>query len=590
MSASTPRLHEAMMPASGLVQIQSVAAIRAAAESPGTAPVPRAVAPCAPPDAHLRTSGRAKASDGLPRARVGSGSDVPQVQLGELVGIKTTKPEVSGPVRPGVQLGEIRDFRIGDKHYVFVIPVTGIFQLDQIAAAIIRWLRPEGTTAIGPREPVQVPASHSVPVSRIVAAFRERYLLQQILRALAELRSIGALAFVGFPGEQRVPPAPKPPPLPFPQRTLVLNMANDCNLGCTYCFASQGDYGAPKRLMSEETARKSVDFLLRNSGDTDSVSLVFFGGEPLMNLRVIQRTVAYAQEAGQKAGKRVDFSMTTNATYLTPEVIRFLNDNRIGVAVSIDGPKEYHDKRRTFKNGRGSYDFIEPRILDLLQHHKSRPVAARVTLTHGIIAVQEIFWHLKKMGFYEVGFAPVTSSDQDDYALKPEELWTILSEFRDLTELYVAKAARNEYLGFSNLSNLLSELHAGIVKAYPCGAGLGLLGVGATGELYLCHRFLESQEHLMGSLDHGIDFEKQAEFLARAHLSRKTPCQVCWVRHICSGGCHHEAYTRYGDMYHGNTHYCEWIRSWIDLGVRSYMQIMDSNPGFINDALARRGA
>jgi len=42
-------------------------------------------------------------------------------------------------------------------------------------------------------------------------------------------------------------------------------------------------------------------------------------------------------EAGQKAGKRVEFTMTTNATYLTPEVIQFLSDNRIGVSVSIDG-------------------------------------------------------------------------------------------------------------------------------------------------------------------------------------------------------------------------------------------------------------
>ena len=116
--------------------------------------------------------------------------------------------------------------------------------------------------------------------------------------------------------------------------------------------------------MSQETARKSVDFLLRNSGDHHTVTLVFFGGEPLMNFRLISETVPYATKAGQAVGKRVDFSMTTNATYLTPEIIHFLRDHRIGVAVSIDGPKKFHDLRRTYKSGLGSYDMIEPRVMN----------------------------------------------------------------------------------------------------------------------------------------------------------------------------------------------------------------------------------
>jgi uncharacterized protein len=331
-----------------------------------------------------------------------------------------------------------------------------------------------------------------------------------------------------------------------------------------------------------------VDFLLQNSGDSESVTVVFFGGEPLMNLALIRRLVAYANEAGRKVGKRVEFSITTNATYLTREVIEFLSDSEIGVAVSIDGPKKYHDVRRTYKSGLGSYDMIEPRVLNLLHNHKTRRVAARATLTHGVTAVEECFWHLKEMGFHEVGFAPVTSADRDDYALTPDELWEIMEAFRRLSRLYVEKAVANEYLGFSNLSNLLSELHAGIVKTYPCGAGLGLLGVGAKGDLYLCHRFLESPEHRLGSVFEGVDLEKQAEFLENAHLSHKAPCQTCWVRHICSGGCHHEAHTRYGDLYHGNPHYCEWIRTWIDLGLECYAEIMERNAAFFERVIERR--
>jgi uncharacterized protein len=474
---------------------------------------------------------------------------------------------------PSVQLGEIRQFSAGGRDYVMVVATTGIFAIDELGAKLLGFLRnasldlPPAT--VGP----QVSGNRPVTFPHLRAA-------------LSELGRMGAIRLRGVPGPS--PALAKHPPLPFPQKSLVLNVANDCNLGCSYCFAAQGDYGAPRQMMDETTARHSVDFLLQNSGDSESVTVVFFGGEPLMNLALIRRLVAYANEAGRKVGKRVEFSITTNATYLTPEVIEFLSDSEIGVAVSIDGPKKYHDVRRTYKSGLGSYDMIEPRVLNLLRNHKTRRVAARATLTHGVTAVEECFWHLKEMGFHEVGFAPVTSADRDDYALTPEELWEIMEAFRRLSRLYMEKAAVNEYLGFSNLSNLLSELHAGIVKTYPCGAGLGLLGVGAKGDLYLCHRFLESPEHRLGSVFEGVDLEKQAEFLENAHLSHKAPCQTCWVRHICSGGCHHEAHTRYGDLYHGNPHYCEWIRTWIDLGLECYAEIMERNAAFFERVIERR--
>ena len=504
-----------------------------------------------------------------------------------LVQIRTAKaPSVANrdeivsskvPAKPGeIRLAEIRPFSFHGKHYVFVVPVTGIFEISELAAEIIRLF------VTG--EPVYASAaieSRSLVAHEVVTALRTRHSIHAIVQGLSELQALGVLLTDGSQPVQAVPFLPKLSDKPFPQRSLVLNVANDCNLGCTYCFASQGDYGAPRRFMSQETAKESVDFLLQNSGDHPTVTLVFFGGEPLMNFRLISETVAYATRAGELVGKRVDFSMTTNATYLTPEIIHFLRDHRVGVAVSIDGPKKFHDLRRTYKNGMGSYDMIEPRIMNLLREHKTRPVAARVTLTHGVTAVSEIFDHLTGMGFDEVGFAPVTSSDDDNYALTPEEFWQVLEEFGKLTANYVDGVSSSERPRFSNLTNLLADLHQGVIKAYPCGAGLGLLGVGSTGKLYLCHRFLESDEHQVGTLATGVDRARQAEFMAATHLSAKPPCQICWVRNICSGGCHHEGYKRYGTLGHATIHRCEWIRAWINMGLHAYVEIMEKSPAFL---------
>ena len=118
-------------------------------------------------------------------------------------------------------------------------------------------------------------------------------------------------------------------------------------------------------------------------------------------------------------------------------------------------------------------------------------------------------------------------------------------------------------------------------KAYPCGAGLGLVGVAPGGEVGLCHRFAGSGDHDLGHVATGIDDEKRAEHLQKAHIDARTDCSQCWVRSLCSGGCYHEAQVRYGDRFRPNLHYCDWIRDWTALGLSAYGRILDRNPRFL---------
>ena len=146
--------------------------------------------------------------------------------------------------------------------------------------------------------------------------------------------------------------------------------------------------------MTEETAKKSVDFMFAESGDMPVVNLTFFGGETLLNFRMLQAALAYANEKAATLGKRVNTSLTTNATLLRDEVIDWMVENDVGVTVSIDGGKEQQDRHRTFANGQGSYDVILPRIKQLLARHRRRPIGARVTLTGQNLDVVGIYRHL----------------------------------------------------------------------------------------------------------------------------------------------------------------------------------------------------
>ncbi|MBI3695154.1 MAG: quinohemoprotein amine dehydrogenase maturation protein [Acidobacteria bacterium] len=468
----------------------------------------------------------------------------------------------------GYRLGEFHAFEGGSRKYLYLVPSGAIFELTDLAADILDRLRS------GERSQEELLAG----------------LGPDAAEALDDLHQARAVSNGnGFPE-----PAEKTP-LPFPLSTVVLNVTNQCNLSCKYCYEFGEDRVAnpegKAKFMPEETAREAVDYLLAHSPGRRAVHLTFFGGETLMNFPVVRSTIAYAREKAHAAGKYVDFSLTTNATLLTPEVIEYLAENQVGVTISIDGPRELNDQLRVFRNGRGSYDVIAPRIKELLARHRSRPIGARVTLTSQVVDVLKIYRHLQQdLGFHEVGFAPVTTSPVRLYSIGGGGLDIVLRQFQVLAQEYLEYALRGEHHGFSNVTDTLAELHAGISKAHPCGASLGLVGVGPSGDIAPCHRFVDSDAHKLGHISTGVDPGKQAEFLERGHISRKLECHTCWARPVCSGGCYHESYVRYGDTGHANLHYCEWIRGWTDTCLRIYGEIAARNPKFLDHFDERRAA
>ena len=465
------------------------------------------------------------------------------------------------------RLGEFHAFESAGRRFLYLVPAGAIFELDDAAAAVLdRLARSEASQD-------ELTAELGVPGELIEELYYSRAIVT------------GS-------------PAPEPPqnaPVVFPLQTLVLNLTNQCNLSCQYCYEFGEDKvatpeGKPK-FMDFDTARASVDFLLEQSAGRRTIHITFFGGETLMNFPLLRQVVVYANEQAAAQGRSIDYSLTTNATLLTPEIIEFLSENRIGVTVSMDGPKEMHDKLRVFANGRGSYDIIEPRVRALIAGHRTRPICARVTLTSGVTDVASIYRHLKHdLGFHEVGFAPVTTSPKRLYAINERGMDGVLGQFQTLAAEYLEFAVRGELHGFSNVSDTLAELCQGVNKSHPCGAALGLLGVGPSGDIAPCHRFVDSDAHALGHISTGVDREKQADFLRRGHIDSKYDCHTCWARPLCAGGCHHEAYVHYGDTGHPNLHYCDWIRAWTDTCLRIYGTLSVQNPGFLEQFAERKAA
>jgi uncharacterized protein len=461
---------------------------------------------------------------------------------------------------------EFHLFHAAGRDFLYLVPSAAVFGLDAATAAVLR-----------------VVCEQASSEEAVVAALADRFDGDAVRAAIGELVDVRAIGYEQQPAEQ---PVRMLPMMPFPLNTMVLNVTNQCNLACTYCYEYGEDkivdteHGRQSKFMAEQTAHDSVDFLMQESGRV--AHLTFFGGETLLNFPVLKSTISYARRRAAEAGKEIDFSLTTNATLLKPEIIEFLAENHVGVTISIDGPREMQDRFRVFHNGAGSYDVVAPKIKELLRVHRTRPIGARVTLTSDTLDITRIYRHLtEEIGFWEVGFAPVTTSPQQQYAIGERGFDRMLTQFRALASEFLEHVAVNRHHGFSNVKDTLEEIHKGVSKAYPCGAGLGLLGVSTDGDVALCHRFAGSDAHQFGTVRDGIDREAQISFLQRHHVADKTDCQTCWARPLCAGGCYHEAHVRYGTTARPNLHYCEWIRGWTDTCLQIYGELSERNPDFL---------
>ncbi|MBI3600137.1 MAG: radical SAM protein [Nitrospinae bacterium] len=451
------------------------------------------------------------------------------------------------------EVAEHQVFKVDGKYYLFLVKSSALFEMGGESHRLI--------DAIKKRE-----ASYL------------RSLKGKIKDDLIILKDIGAIQRINEPSHEG---AKSREDLPGQSLvSLVCILSGDCNLRCAYCYADHVSYKGKRRGAKEEVIYRGVDFLLEEGGGNREVNLTFFGGEPLLNFPVLKSALKYARRKAREKQRNIGFSLTTNATLLTEDIISFLDDEGVSITVSIDGSGHIHDAVRKYPDGRGSYDVILNNLQRLFKRYRRKPVNARVTVVHGQVNIKDIFSHLSKIGFKDIGFSPV-STDNPLYSLTGNDLDIFTGYFGELSEDYLKRAINGEKFGFSNLSNLLKLIHEGTNKNYPCGGGLGLMGMGIDGELYVCHRFINNSRFYLGNIKEGIDRNIQRDFFNKMHLNKKILCQDCWARYLCGGGCYYEIELQSKGFEVPPTKYCKWLKEWFVRGVEVYIRIMQSNPDFI---------
>ena len=356
------------------------------------------------------------------------------------------------------------------------------------------------------------------------------------------------------------------PLIQAPVHALSLAIAQKCNMGCSYCYAEQGDFGGTAQSMDLDTAKQAIKMLISARTKGEKVNIAFMGGEPLMNRKAVVAATEFAVELAQKQQVKVAFSITTNGTLVSVEDGEFFERFGFAVTVSLDGIGEVHDKLRPMKAGSGSFERIIKRIKPLLLMQNNMQVSARVTVTPDNLALADSLDELINMGFHSVGFSPLLNSSNGKGQMDEAHLQAMLVGMVSCGLQFEKSTLQGKAYPFLNLLNAHKEINKGTHRPYPCGAGAGYMGVSADGQLSACHRFVNDEQGQLGDIEQGVDEKAQASWLATRHVNTQSPCTGCWARYMCSGGCHHEVIEK-------GRQSCDYIRSWLHYCLQSYARL-----------------
>lgn len=340
-------------------------------------------------------------------------------------------------------------------------------------------------------------------------------------------------------------------------KALCLLVAQDCNLRCDYCFAQSGAYNHGRSVMSADTARAALDFLVAHSGNRHQLEVDFFGGEPLLNFDVVRETVRYGRELEKKTGKVFRFTLTTNAYHVTDEMIDFINREMKNVVISLDGRREVHDARRRSASGGPTWEQVVENARRIVAGRGDQEYYIRGTYTADNLDFSSDVLAIADLGFDQISVEPVVLSE-GDLAVRPEHVPILKHEYDVLAREILKRERTGNPFNFFHFMLDLDEGPCINKRLRGCGAGSEYLAVAADGTLYPCHQFAGNEDFRMGSVHDAAEPDRaiRSQFEG-AHVFSKEGCSQCWAKYYCSGGCAANAYMEHGDISKPYTVGCE---------------------------------
>lgn len=336
-------------------------------------------------------------------------------------------------------------------------------------------------------------------------------------------------------------------------RLLILQVTQNCNMRCEYCVYSGGYQNRVHtfRMMSFDIAKKSMDYFIEHSKNVEQLSISFYGGEPCLNFELIQNCVEYMEKAAE--GKSVHYSLTTNATLLNKKIIDFFAKHHFRMMISLDGPREIHDKHRKFScSGEGSFDTVLKKVKYIKEEypeffHEGVHFNTVLDVENEFKIIDNFVNNNDILSDAEFKAASIDTKNTDKRYLMNPRYWEDINYefFKMLLELLgkipagsSSKLLQNYKIDLrdaleendnTKCERLPEECHHG----GPCLPGATRLFVTANGDFYPCEKVSEElKEAIIGNVNEGINLELAKKNL-NFDIANAKKCNECWAYLKC---------------------------------------------------------
>jgi uncharacterized protein len=330
-----------------------------------------------------------------------------------------------------------------------------------------------------------------------------------------------------------------------------------CNLDCTYCYYTEKKTLYPETInfkMQDSTLELFVKHYIQEQ-QSDIINFTWQGGEPcLLGIDYFKKAIAFQKK--HASNKKISNSFQTNGTLLTNEWCKFFAQNNFLIGISIDGPKEIHDKYRNYSDGNPSFEIVMAGIKLLKKHgceFNTLTVVNNISSEYPL----KIYHFLKEIGSEFMQFIPLVEREatnpntnlklvspfyQDEtklteWSVKPLNYGKFLSTIYDD---WVRNDIGKHYVQIFDvtLANWIGESPGLCVFSETCGLSAV---IEHNGDVYSCDHFVyrenflgNIQNHSLGQL---INSEKQFKFGLDKRDSLPTYCKNCDYRFACHGEC-----------------------------------------------------
>lgn len=342
---------------------------------------------------------------------------------------------------------------------------------------------------------------------------------------------------------------------PVYPRSFYFHMTDACNFRCTYCYANANSKG---KSMSRETGMKIIDRIISDI-PYDNVFVEFHGGEPLLFKDSIFSIVEYGKKKARFAGKNINFSIQTNGSLLTEDVIRFARSNGIKMGISCDGPPDIHNRYRIFPDGTGTFDSVWESIKRAESMDYKVGFIGVVHETDDYMKAYEFFVSRGILSFKLNHSAPLgRAAEEIEFREgRGKKMAFACLEMVDAAVMFnkATKARLKIYDINFYLAVLARKKREYMCLRSPCGVGRSIMAFGTQGEIYPCEEMSTYPEFNCGNICNEIplteivDDSPAIKKLRTRKVENIPRCSKCPWRRFCGGKCLHKSYHLHNDLY-----------------------------------------